>query len=128
MKTIKLIFTALLLIVAVTNAKAQSKDKFIGVYNLINDQGQNTEQTIKIFNKDDSYYFQAEGAEAYKMTSWEDGKELRITTQESGEINDNGSVEVNLGADVRLFFEKNQLIFEMTVPDIGTDKYILQKR
>ena len=128
MKTIKTILTVMLLLLAVTSATAQNKDKFTGVYELVNDEGNKMEQSIEIFYKDHAYYFRAEGAEPFKMTSWEGGKELRITSQESGKINADGSVEINLGADVRLFFENNQLMYEMTVPDIGTDKYVLHKR
>ncbi len=127
MNTIKTIFTAILVLFALTTGCAQSKDKFTGTYKAIDETGNALEQNIEIFYKDDTYYFQAEGAEAYKAALSEDGKELKIQSEDGGKINDDGSVEINLGAELRLFYENNQLIYEMTIPDLGTDRYVLQK-
>ena len=124
---IKTIFTGIFLVLGFKNLTAQNNNPFKGIYEVIDESGNKLRQTIEIFYRDNAYYFQAEGAEAYKTILSEDGKELRIKSEESGIINSEGVIEINLDADVRLFYENDQLIYEMAVSDLGTYRYVLHK-
>lgn len=130
MKSIKNILTTIALWGIVIGAQAQNtaqSDRFSGEYKAIDEEGNVVEEMVEIFYKDGAYYFWVFGEEGYKTTLSADGNILTVKTEVLAKINDDGSVEVELEADVRLFYEKDNLIYEKTIPDMGTYKYTLKK-
>lgn len=110
------------------NSTDQENDKFSGTYKIKSSDGKIMEQGVRITFDNGTYHFRAEGSEAVPGIVSEDGKTLLFKSEESSKINEDGVVTANLAADVKVYFENGKLVWEMVIPELGSEKMELMKQ